>query len=203
MRPLVLLFAAIPLFLVPSSALGGPCVLPAQYTHTAVVVEGDLQATMGTDAATCAPGDTVRMALLFQNTGSDTLIYPGGVTPLDGFSIVGDSCATADAPGCFENRLWYSPEFVYYFSPALMLHPGECKLYTTYWDGLVRVVEGSTVHYDPAPPGAYRLFGGLWTFSENGQGYDVPIDGVMLPLTIEEGVPVEPITWGGLKTRYR
>jgi len=203
MRPSPLLpySAVILLWAVPSVGSADPCALPARYTHTAVVVEGDLQVTIGTDAASYAPGDTVFMAVVFENTGSDTLRYSNDTDPIFGFSIVGDSCATADAPGCFDDGLWYFPQVFGQPGIQLVLPPGECGQYAVYWDGTLLFPAAAGAN-QPAPAGDYRLFGGIWTFTTGGFGFLVPTGGVMLPFTIASGSPAAATTWGAIKTRY-
>lgn len=177
------------------------CPSEAQYPNKVVSQEGDLRFVVGTDAAGYDVGCPVQIYLGAENTGTGPQVIdnPASITPMNAAIVMPGSCLSVN-PTCWDNRLFWSPEGVFFFGTPITLDPGECVEVVVTWDGILRAP-----HPDAGglpTPGLYSVMAGYFNFSFPYE-FHAPTGGLRVPITINGPVPVEPLTWGSIKLRHR
>jgi hypothetical protein len=184
---------------------GEACDVPAEYTHRATVVQGNLVVTLALDHDTYLRGQPIDSYLGIENTGTDTVLVCSGSDPMNVFAVMVDSCVSLDS-ACIDTSLYFYPEVVYFFGECNRILPGECAVRLVSWNGWIETwdpIKNDIVRTLPAP-GPYVALAGLYQPSPTGMHFVIPTDGITLPITISEStaVDVQPISWGHLKSLY-
>jgi hypothetical protein len=192
----VKVLAALALLAVIAPQARAQCGLPANFTNSAEVEEGDLKVILASDRELYAPGDSVLFCLIVQNHGSTTFSVNWHIDPQDGLFVMPEAC-TAVTLECFTSAVFVHPRIVQYFSAGTTLAPGECRAWMRVWDTAVF----------PAPEARYNVLGGMFdphpaVDSPIGR-FRVPSNGVLLRVTLGGSTSVTRSGWDLIKKRYR
>ncbi|MDI6809053.1 MAG: hypothetical protein QME66_08755 [Candidatus Eisenbacteria bacterium] len=184
----------VPLFLLLASNAVAQCELPAGFSNSAVVTEGDLEVTFATDRLTYAPGDIVSFCLIVHNLGTSVFSINWGIDPQDGIFVMPDTCTAVDQGRCFGGNVFHHPGIVYFYSAGTTLGPGECRAWERTWDTGIQSAEYGT----------YNVLGGMFEacFCQTVGTFHVLTGGVLLRRIIEGSVSAGESTWGKIKALY-
>jgi len=188
--------------LLPSGVLPAlACDPPETFTHTATGVEGSALVKAATDLPVYSLGQEVRFFLSVENQGAGTVQFTSGASPMQAFVVLPDSCPSLDHEDCAWHIVFLDPEIVYFNGDAVILAPGECRTWTSLWDG--RVFNYDTMEFELPSPGRYHVFIGLFRYVGGLQPIDfiVPEDGVILDIVLGGvgGVGSHATSWGSIK----
>jgi hypothetical protein len=181
---------------------GEACDVPAEYPYRATVVQGNLIVTLALNQSTYVQGQPISSYLGIENAGTDTVWACAGQSPINIFGIMADSCVSLQQT-CIDSSLFFHPSVVYYFGECIRILPGECEVRLVDWDGWLEtfdLVHHLIIRTLPAP-GSYVALAGIYQTSGSGMHFVIPVDGITLPITIEQGTPldVQATSWGHLK----
>ena len=196
-RTLVPLLAAVSL-IAPSAQ--AQCPLPPAIVNSTSSIAGDLTIAMGISANQVAVGDDVDFHLSVYNGGSASVVIPnpGQVSAIHSWSVLPPQCETYYEPdGCLSATPFFWPQGVFFFGQPTSVAPGQCRTYTTHWDG---------AHWGnpnlPVIPGTYRVVGGFLVGGEAVTSQGAPLEALVVPLEITAAVPVVSDSWSGIKARF-
>ncbi len=184
---------------------GEACDVPAEYPYRATVVQGNVTVTLALNQSAYVQGQPISSYLGIENTGADTIWSCAGQSPINIFGIMADSCVSLQQT-CIDSSLFFYPSVVYYFGECIRILPGECEVRLVDWDGWLETFD--PVHYriirTLPVPGSYVALAGIYQTSSSGMHFVFPIEGITLPVTIEQGSPidVQVTTWGHLKDLF-
>jgi hypothetical protein len=200
-RTRLLGFLVVTALLSASRSVSAQCPVPSQYVNSTSSTAGDLQLIMGIDRFQCAVGDPVQFYLSVYNSGPTTVIIPNPwqISAIHSWSVLPDTCQFYYEPeGCEFATPFFWPQGVFFFGVATSVAPGQCKTYTTAWDGL---------HWGnpaiPVIPATYRVVGGflVGAHAQTSQGAVLEDMIVQLQIVPADAVPALPVSWSWIKTR--
>ena len=178
------------------------CVIPANIVNSASITAGDLHITMGISRFQCSVGDPVSFYLSVYNSGAMSVVIPnpGQVSAIHQWDVLPDTCASRHNPSrCQIDSPFFWPQGVFFFGAPTSMAPGQCRIYTTNWDGL---------HWGnpaiPVLPGPYHVLGGFLVGADATTSQGAILQSMTVPLTIDPagGVAAVPASWSVIKTRF-
>lgn len=196
-------------FLLTASLIPGlvlaQCELAPGMVHSLSILEGQFEVIVASDAASYLPDGVANFELIITNVSTDAADLMWPVNP--GHSIWVTPVSCNDVEACSGDWVYNFPWFHMYFPTYLTLQPGECTTESFTWDLAV----------DPAPLGFYRVWAGLFSYTEDGLDepfghwlvpeYNAPGifpgPGDILQIEVSDVVGAETISLGGLKASYR
>jgi hypothetical protein len=186
---LIGLFCILVLSAVPHAAAQS-CDIPASYTNTTSIVEGDYWIGFATDKSVYTPGELIAFYLVVTNTGATTQSFNFGLTPEDAYAVMPSTCTSLW--DC-EDTLYDYPPIVYYYNPGVTLEPGECRV----WTHTSTVSPFDASHVEET----FNVQGGLITAIPTA-GWALPTGGVSLTVHVQT-VATDESSWGAVKAIYQ
>ena len=178
---------------------GAPCEVPAHLQHRFVVMSGAVEVTIASERPRFEAGETIPLYIQYRNTGQDTVRVLRPNTPMNGFSVLPDTCKSSDQPGCDAALFFQHPTIVQPTTDLMVLASGECRSWELPWNGRTNGTAG-----DRQLLGRFTVLGGIWErpLEMFLYHYSLPEGGA--PLVIEIGpVAVEATAWGRVRSLFR
>lgn len=178
--------------LAPAPAAAQTCDIPAGYSNSTSIQDGDFLVRFATDKSVYAPGELVQFYLAVKNTGAFQQYFNFGVSPEDAYAVMPDTCASL--PDC-DDTIYSYPPIVYYYNSGTTLDPGECRVWAH---------TSSAAPFDITMVGmTFNVQGGLYQVAPSEPFWALPAGGLVLSVYVDDSVAVEESTWGAVKARYR